>query len=437
MSKRYLLVLISSLFIFTMFAREHSERYNGYFIHIPRVPVVELADSNTYFPDYYVVHPSIMYMPIIFQKQQIINDSIVKPKFNVHSAKTTKLDVDDSWLTESMRKAKFENYHMNRIIYQNPAMVKYNISMLPEPPKTYVIVEKPNKLTLSLEELIQKTKPTEKPESAGIKYKSWINRFDASLQFSQAYLSQNWYQGGNSNLNLYANVVYNVKLNQNVHPNLLFENSIQYKLSLSSAPQDTLRSYSISEDLFQINTKFGVKAFKKWFYTTTLMFKTQLLNNYTVNTHNMKASFLTPGELNFGFGMTYSSVNKRKTFNVNLSIAPLSYNMKICRDINRVDPTVYGIEAGKHIKSQYGSNLEGKLSWIITPNISLNSRLFVFTDYTYIQGDLENTFNFSINKYLSTQLYFHLRYDTSASSDPDWKKWQFKEILSFGLNFHI
>ena len=55
----------------------------------------------------------------------------------------------------------------------------------------------------------------------------------------------------------------------------------------------------------------------------------------------------------------------------------------------------------------------------------------------YLQGDFENTFNFSINKYLSTQFHFHLRYDSSAESDPDWSKWQFKEILSFGFNYRI
>lgn len=50
---------------------------------------------------------------------------------------------------------------------------------------------------------------------------NWLHNFDASLQFSQAYVSKNWYQGGNSNLNAILNVLYNVSLNQKFHPNLI------------------------------------------------------------------------------------------------------------------------------------------------------------------------------------------------------------------------
>lgn len=431
MIKKYLAILLCFTYCINLHASDSST-----FKTEIEIPKIHLVDSTSYIPDTLVVHPSILYMPIIFQKQQVIYDTIEVKPFQPSDTLRKEFAFDNKWLKKELENTHFENYHINRIIYQTPEIVKYNINMLPEPPKQYVIVVKPNKVTLSLEEM-KKERPTDKPDSPEIKYKSWINTLNSSVQFSQAYLSENWYQGGNSNLNLYGNFVYNLKLNQNLHPNLLFENSIQYKISLSSAPQDSLRDYSISEDLFQINTKFGIKAANKWYYTTTLMFKTQLFNNYTVNTTKMKAAFLTPGELNFGFGMTYNTTNKRKNVNFNVSLAPISYNMKICMKTDDVDPTIYGIDEGRHIANQIGSNIEAKFGWIITPNITFNSRLFVFTDYAYIQGDWESTFNFSINKYLSTQLYFHFRYDTSTTSDPSWKKWQFKEILSFGFNYRI
>ena len=61
----------------------------------------------------------------------------------------------------------------------------------------------------------------------------------------------------------------------------------------------------------------------------------------------------------------------------------------------------------------------------------------LFTDYKYVQGDWENTLEFSINRYLSTRLFAHLRYDTSVPplEGSKWKRWQFKEILSFGLSY--
>ena len=75
------------------------------------------------------------------------------------------------------------------------------------------------------------------------------------------------------------------------------------------------------------------------------------------------------------------------------------------------------------------------MSWKICDEVTWSSRLFAFTNYDHIQGDWENTLNFTINKYLSTKLYAHLRYDDSVDKDPSWKYWQFNEILSFGFNY--
>lgn len=395
-----------------------------------------LSNSANPSLDSIIVKPDVMFLPIIFEKQKTIVDTIAREKFSLYP-KPYKLNVDYDWLKEEMRKTKFSNFHMYKVIVEHPQIVRLNTSMLPEPPKQYVFKSEPNKITMTLEELVIKDAPKEVPAKAEIKLKSWITNFNASLQFSQAYLSSNWYQGGISNLNLFSNILYAVKLNQNVHPKLLFENTIQYKLSLSSAPQDSLRSYSISEDLFQVNTKFGIKAINHWFYTATMQFKTQIFNNYQPNTNDLKASFLTPGELNFGLGMTYNSKSKNNKASFDISFAPISYNMKICRETDRFNASSLGIDEGKHIASQIGSNLEGRIVWVMSPNITYSCRLFAFTNYEYLQGDLENTFDFSINKYLSTRLYLHLRYDSSTELSSKWKHWQFKEILSFGFNYKI
>lgn len=267
-----------------------------------------------------------------------------------------------------------------------------------------------------------------------IKKTHWLHVLDGSVQFSQAYLSPNWYQGGNNNLSLLANFLWNVKLNEVYHPNLLFENNIQYKLGLYSTPQDEVHKYSISEDLFQWNMKAGVKAFKKWFYSFTAQFKTQLLNTYPQNSTTRIASFLSPSDLNLGLGMTYNTTNNSKSLKFNVSIAPISYNLKTCIDTN-VDPTQFNIESGKKMTSEIGSNAELTMDWNITKNINYRSRLFLFSNYKYLTGDWENTLSFSINKFLSTQIYVHLRYDSSSELNERWKHWMLKEILSFGFQY--
>ena len=48
-----------------------------------------------------------------------------------------------------------------------------------------------------------------------------------------------------------------------------------------------------------------------------------------------------------------------------------------------------------------------------------------------------HTFDFSITRYLNTKIFTHLRFDKSRPRDIDWKYWQFKEILSFGIVYRF
>lgn len=402
-----------------------------------KILAVTLGDSATINFDSIQLQPSILFMPLVFEHQESFNDSITFYAEGIGIDKQG-FNYDTQLLDSLSRKTYYERRTRYSMMLNHPDMVTYNLDNLPKPPEQYEIEADPTTRILKLEKT--DTSPlaveiVEEVEVPVIKMRNWIHSFDAAMQFSQAFVSDNWYQGGNNNLNILGNVTWTVSLNQNVHPNLLFENSIQYKINMSSAAQDSLRNYSISEDLFQVNTKFGYKAIRNWYYSATMQFKTQLFNNYEANTNDMTASFLTPGELNLGLGMSYSTTSKKGYATFDLSISPLSYNMKICRDNVRVDPTEVGVEAGKHIKGDFGSNIEAKLSWSITPAISWTSRIYTFSNYDYVQSDWENTFNFSINKYLSTQLYLHLRFDNSTETDSDWGDWQMKEILSFGLKY--
>lgn len=322
------------------------------------------------------------------------------------------------------------------LFYNHPDLVRYNLGMLPEAPKQYHATVNPSDHTITIVETV--TGPagslTITPEA--ITKRHWIRTFNASLQFSQAYVSPNWYQGGNNNLNALANIYYNVKLNQEYHPNLLFETTVQYKLGANNAPDDSIHSYNVSEDVFQINTTFGVKAAHRWYYSFTGQFKTQLLNSYKSNARDLKASFLSPGELTAGIGMTYNYVNKPKTFSFDASFAPISYNLKTCIS-DRIDHTLYGIEPERKTVSKFGSSAELKMFWKLSYNISFTSRIFAFTDYDSFQGDWENTLAFEINRFLTTQIYAHLRYDTRTPRDPDsdWHKLQIKEIFSIGFAY--
>lgn len=311
--------------------------------------------------------------------------------------------------------------------------IDYFAWQLPEPPQLAPITGTP---VLPVMRNIPSALPSMSaaPEQPVVK-RHWLHAVALGLQFSQAYVSPNWYQGGDNSLTVLANLGWNVKLNTVYHPNLLLESNLQYKLGLYSTPRDEKHKYAISEDQLQYNLTGGVKAFRRWYYSFSMQFRTQMLNNYAPDSWDRKASFLSPGDLNLGLGMTYNNTDKKRGIVFQASIAPLSYNLRTCID-SKVDPTQFNIKTGRKTSNEFGSNAELTMTWQLAPNISWKQRLFLFSDYNYFSGDWEHTFNFSINRFLSTQFYLHGRYDTSApGGSKGWKKWMLKEILSFGFSY--
>ena len=293
---------------------------------MPQVVVAQSADS---------IQASTLLMPLIFERQQTPDSLLTAPQLGASAAaEGLHLGVENTWLKEAQTKRQRENALRYGAMIENPQLVKYNMATLPEPPEEYAVGADlaKNRLVITPVETEPVTVEVEKVE---IKPRNWLHTFKGSLHFTQAYVSDNWYQGGENNINVLGDIQWDCNLNQVLHPKWLFNNSLQYKLGVMTAHNDSLRHYAINEDNFQFSSQLGYKAVKNWYYSATLLFKTQLFNNYKSNTNTMTASFLSPAELNVGLGMTYNYKDKYETKVFTLSIAPLSYNLKICRDIDR------------------------------------------------------------------------------------------------------
>lgn len=371
-------------------------------------------------------------VPLVFDRYRSASDSAVG------TAPGKGLPVDRSWIDQAQRSRDRQHGLRYRFMIEHPDMVKFNTSGLPDAPEDVTIYANPSQHKLSIDPSKETPEVPPPPvDRREVKLRNWLHSFDGSLHFTQAYISRNWYQGGENNLNVLGEVKWEFNYNTTLHPNWLFNNMLHYKLGVTTSHNDTLRNYTLNEDLLEFSSQLGYKAVKHWYYSANAYFKTQLLNNYKSNTNDRVASWLSPGELTVGLGMTYNYKDTEGIKTVTVSIAPFSYNLKICRDLDHMDPTVFGLEPGRRTRHNFGSSVEGKFQWKITPNIEWVSRLSVFTNYHYVQGDLENTFSFVINRYLSTKIFTHLRYDKSHSWDSDWRYWQFKEILSFGLSYRF
>ena len=342
------------------------------------------------------------------------------------------------WIERENRLNKFVAAARQRHQLSHPGDVRYNIKDLPKAPEAVIItVDDPAKVDISVADVAGDIAPAIGQVEVQRQY--WINKLGINFQFSQAYISPNWYQGGTSSLNLIADFTYSSNLNTKFHPNLLFENFFQWRTALTSTPDDEYRNYSITENRLQINSKFGYRASKKWYYTITGVFKTPIFTSYKRNSTEVSGSFLSPGELNFGLGMTFNTENKSKSMSFNATIAPLSYNLKTVID-GRVNEVSQGLKEGRKTKNSIGSNIDAVLNWKICYNVNWRSRIFFFTNYEYSQMDWQNQFQFTINRYLTANLNVDMRYDTSVKGDKrntSWKLLQLRELISLGFTYNI
>lgn len=339
------------------------------------------------------------------------------------------------WLRRAMRSERIVQDAMYISMVETPRFIEFAYWDLPEPPRLpeddYSFAGYLKRLNLPQ---VDVNEAVIREQQFG-RY-NWLHQFNVALQLSQAYVSKNWYQGGTSYFALLTNFLWDVQLNQVYHPKWMLQSTLSYKLAVNSTPEDQYHKYSVSQDLFQYNFRAGYKAANNWYYAFTTLFKTQFCCSYPSNSEQRTASFLSPGELNVGLGMTYSKESADKGLKVTVSIAPVSYNLKTCID-PKVDHAPIGVDPDRKVKNEFGSNTEVNFFARIWDNITYTTRMYLFTDYHSFQGDWENTFNFQFNRYFSTQVYAHLRYDSLAdtSKAPGWHKWMLKEILSVGISY--
>lgn len=345
------------------------------------------------------------------------------------------------WLVRVVRSRLYANRLIQTHAITYTSQVPYNFQTMAAPPKKYIATADPTNAIMIFEEIGAVPAPVEiatpiDMAATEIKPQHWLNKFTALLQFSQGFVSPNWYQGGNSSLNLLADFQYTSKLNTKFHPNLMFENFFQWRTAMTRNAEDEYRNFSFTENRFQINSKFGYKAFSSWYYSMLAMFKTPVFCAYNSGTDVRTASLLSPGEFNLGIGLTYNMKSKNKKFDLSLSISPLSYNLKTCID-KKIDETAHGIEAGHTTFSTVGSSIEANFNWAICTNVSWKSRVFFFTNYKVYQYDWQNQFGFQINRWLSANLNVDMRYDSSMVRTTKWEKFQLYELFSLGFSYTI
>ena len=280
----------------------------------------------------------------------------------------------------------------------------------------------------------EKEKTNAETELVILKPNFWKYTAAASMQFSQHGISDNWYQGGESTNAL--NSEFRMTANYNDKQKVQFENSLEIKLGFITAPSDTVHNYKTNADLFRINSKLGIRAIKNLYYTLSGEFQTQFFSNYKTNTNDLISTFFSPANLKLSLGLDYKQ-NKNK-YNLSILGNPLSWRYVYLANDKIVNPSQFNVEAGKRRASLFGSEITANVTWKIRNNLTYRTKFDYFTTYEKVIMNWENTFEFQFNRYLSTKVFLHGRFDDGVTlTDDNRTYFQFKEMLTFGLSYTI
>lgn len=252
----------------------------------------------------------------------------------------------------------------------------------------------------------------------------WRTKGAFSTQMTESFFSPNWYQGGTNNINVLSTM--RLEANYNNKKKVQWDNKVEARIGFY---QNTGAEIQSNQDLLRMTSKLNLKAVRSWNYTIEAQGETQMMQHFNGN-KTLKSRFMTPFNGSLTVGMDF----KKNFKNGSISIfpGPLSYKMTFVA-IKDMAPN-YGVEKGR-IRNDIGSKLQVDFNYNITKNISYRTRFYYYTPYDYVQMDWENTFNFQVSKYISTTLFFHTRFDDHVKRNDDWGFLQFKEYLTFGLNY--
>lgn len=265
------------------------------------------------------------------------------------------------------------------------------------------------------------------PEEAAKATPAWTHKGVAGLNLSQASFT-NWAAGGDAAIAFDA--LFNFDLNYKKGKNL-WTNRLELAYGINNTQSNGLRK---TNDKIYFASNYGYAMVKNLYLGAMLTFNTQFDKGFDyANTPQPNrdteyiSKFMSPGYLTGGIGLIWTP----KTW-LKLTYAPASWRGTFVFDDSLPEGKRYGVEVGKTLYTQFGSDLVVEFNKEVWKNISIYSRLELYSNYLRKPQNLivhwDTAINMKVTKWLSANLNFNMIYDELAI-----EKVQIKEVLGIGL----
>ncbi|WP_295121532.1 DUF3078 domain-containing protein [uncultured Chitinophaga sp.] len=167
-----------------------------------------------------------------------------------------------------------------------------------------------------------------------------------------------------------------------------------------------------SDDRIDLTTKYGYDVGKNWYLSGLVNVRTQFANGYLYNdtARELVSRFFSPAYVLFSPGLDYKP---NKEFSLFLS--PVTSRLVIVASDSLSAMGAYGVDTGKHVKSEFGAYLSANWNKEIGKNVVYKTRLDLFSNYRHNPGNIDvfwtNVLSLKVNKYLSATVSLDMIYD--------------------------
>ncbi|MDX1284013.1 MAG: DUF3078 domain-containing protein [Draconibacterium sp.] len=273
----------------------------------------------------------------------------------------------------------------------------------------------------------------------------WRIGGDGSLGFTQTYL-ENWKKGGKSALSLLT-VLKGFANYSRADGKVKWENSAEIRNGWIR-PGGKNAEFQKNDDKFELTSRYGISAFKKWYYSAEFNYNTQLFRGYKypkADNPDPISAFMAPSKSFFKVGLDYKP-NK----DMSLFLSPLTVKNVFVRDTSLIDQTKFGVDKDKKSFWEPGLNADLKYRVNLTEDISYETKYKMFINYKdpFKKFDInwENLFKMRLTDYIDMRLMVHLIYDDNIlfpiHNDAGDKigeeaKLQIKELITVGFSYKI
>jgi len=267
----------------------------------------------------------------------------------------------------------------------------------------------------------------------------WELGGNGTFGFTQTYLN-NWKAGGNSAFSILT--VLKGTANY-TGTKTKWENSGEFRNGWVRQVGQTQKN----DDKLELISRFGISAFKKWYYSTEVDFTTQFFNGYAYPDKTKTISaYMSPAKTIFKLGLDY-----KPNDNFSVFISPITAKYVFVKDTAKVDQTKYGVPANAQSFWEPGLNADLKYKINFTKQISYETKYKMFINYQSplkkLDINWENTLVAQLTNRINLTMNFYMLYDDNVTFDTGRKdasgnaiykaKWQTKELTTIGFSYKI